>query len=71
MLYHIIFMKKGVITLKKNREDYDYLAHSASCQDCTGLIPFLPESDEELESYEDIYPYQPPKVIPAEKNKYQ
>lgn len=52
-------------TDKKNREiidSYDYLTHAASTQDCTGLIPSAPLSDAELESYEAIYPFEPPKL---------
>lgn len=41
-------------------DSYDYLANSASTQDCTGLIPSAPQSKAELESYEDVYHYQPP-----------
>ena len=50
---------------KKNQkiiDSYDYLANAASTQDCTGLIPAAPTSKAELESYEDIYHYEPPKV---------
>ncbi|MBQ8559843.1 MAG: hypothetical protein IJ439_07695 [Tyzzerella sp.] len=43
-------------------DSYDYLANAASTQDCTGLIPAIPDSDEELESYKDIYHFEPPKV---------
>ena len=53
-------------TLAKENEkiidSYDYLANAASTQDCTGLIPAIPESDEELEAYKDIYNFEPPKV---------
>ena len=50
---------------KKNQkiiDSYDYLANAASTQDCTGLSPAAPTSKAELESYEDIYHYEPPKV---------
>ncbi len=40
---------------------YDYLANAASTQDCTGLIPANPYP-ETLESYEDVYHYEPPKI---------
>lgn len=30
---------------------------ASSSNDCTGLIPSLPQSDAELESYEELYPY--------------
>ncbi len=41
-------------------DDYDYLQNAASARDCTGLIPFLPTSEAELESYNEIYQYQSP-----------
>ena len=49
-------------------DSYDYLANAASSQDCTGLIPSLPISRAELDSYEDVYHYQPPKV-PVKKDE--
>ena len=34
----------------------------ASSTECTGLIPALPQSEAQIESYEDIYPFMtPPK----------
>ena len=45
---------------KTNQEiidSYDYLSNAASMQDCTGLIPALPESEAELESYAELYHY--------------
>lgn len=30
---------------------------TCSSMDCTGLIPSLPTSEAELESYEELYPY--------------
>lgn len=44
---------------KKVIDDYDYLANAASAGDCTGLIPSLPTSETELESYQDVYQYHP------------
>lgn len=49
-------------------DDYDYLSNAASARDCTGLIPFLPTSEEELESYNDVYQFEPP-VISAKNSK--
>lgn len=49
-------------------DSYDYLSNAASSQDCTGLIPSAPLNEEELESYNALYKFQPPKV-PAPKNK--
>lgn len=43
-------------------DSYDYLSNAASSMDCTGLIPALPSSREELEAYEDVYHYQPPHL---------
>ena len=40
--------------MKKNQElidHYDYLKNAASSTDCTGLIPALPESEDELDAY--------------------
>lgn len=45
---------------KQSINDYDYLTNAASAMDCTGLIPSLPQSEEELESYNDVYQYRPP-----------
>ena len=52
--------KSGQMHNQKIIDSYDYLANSASTQDCTGLIPSAPQSKAELESYEDVYHYQPP-----------
>lgn len=46
-------------------DSYDFLSNAASTQDCTGLIPSGPVNEDELESYEAVYHYQPPKI----KNK--
>ena len=40
----------------------DYLVNSAFTQECTGLISRGLQSDEEVEAYEEIYLYLPPKV---------
>ena len=53
--------------MKKNQElidHYDYLKNAASSTDCTGLIPALPESEDELDAYNDVYQYQTPLVKP-------
>ncbi len=47
---------------KDNKElidNYDYLSNAASTTDFTGLIPSLPKSGSELESYNDIYRFRP------------
>lgn len=50
-------------------DDYDYLSNAASSMDCTGLIPSLPVTDAELESYNDLYQFQTP-AIKAKTSKY-
>ena len=45
----------------------DYL-FSASCTDCTGLIPSVTDDKEELENYEELYPYLPPVPPPSVSN---
>ena len=47
---------------RKKSETYDYLMHSASSSDQTGLIPSGITSDAEKESYQNLYPYPPPMV---------
>lgn len=49
-------------------DSYDYLSNAAATQDCTGLIPSAPLNEAELESYDALYKYQPPK-IPAAKDQ--
>ena len=55
--------KQAKHTGKTNEElidSYDYLSNAASSQDCTGLIPSAPESDAEIEAYEELYHFLPP-----------
>lgn len=47
---------------KKIIDDFDYLSNAASIHECTGLIPSLPTSEAELESYNDVYQYRPPVI---------
>lgn len=63
----IILKQKKQNEILKNQElidHYDYLKNTASSTDCTGLIPALPTSEEELESYQELYQYQTPLVKP-------
>lgn len=59
-------MKSDTKTFSNKNEDttdrYDYLSNAASTQDCTGLIPANPLSQEAMEAYEDIYHYGFPKA---------
>ena len=50
-------MKKK--STKQLIDDFDYLSNAASAMDCTGLIPSLPRDEEEILSYEELYPYLP------------
>ena len=55
---------------KSNQEiidSYDYLTHAASTQDCTGLIQIPPLDSESVESYEEIYPFLPPRLNSSAK----
>lgn len=49
-----------------SKNNYDVDIQTCSATDCTGLIPALPESEAELEAYEDLYPY-----ITHAKNKVE
>lgn len=57
---------------KTNREiidDYDYLSNAASSMDCTGLIPSLPENEDEIEAYNEIYQFLPRASAPKSEEK--
>lgn len=40
---------------KEIQNSFDDFADACSATDCTGLIPSLPSSEEELEAYEEMY----------------
>lgn len=42
-------------------DDFDYFV-SSSMQDCTGLIPSLPQSSSEINSYAELYNFLPRTV---------
>lgn len=42
--------------------EYDYLK-PASTQDCTGLIPSGITDEEEIEHYEELYPFLPQRPV--------
>jgi hypothetical protein len=50
----------------ENTADYNYLKVS-SAQDCTGLIPSGIVYEEELENYEELYPFLPYAAKNAKK----
>ena len=41
-------------------DSYNYLSNAASKQEMTGLIPSEPISEDELESYEELFHFLPP-----------
>ena len=47
--------------------DYDYLK-TASAQDLTGLIPAAPADEEELENYEELFPFLPEASVKSKSN---
>ncbi len=49
-------------------DGYGHMGNACSATDCTGLIPALPESEEELEAYEEMYQFcaQKPRSAAAE-----
>lgn len=40
------------------KDDYEIDIQACSTTDCTGLIPSLPQSEAELESYKQLYPFE-------------
>ncbi len=55
--------KKQAKTKKKDTFDTDI--QSCSATDCTGLIPSLPQSEAELDSYEALYNYRATEEEPS------
>ena len=52
-------------------KDFDYLTNACSACDCTGLIPANPMEDGALESYQEVYAYQPPKIVSGEEKEME
>lgn len=43
-------------------QEYEFdICNACSATDCTGLIPVAPQDESELDSYKDIYNFEPPK----------
>ena len=49
-------------------KDFDYLTNACSACDCTGLIPANPMREGALESYQEVYAYQPPRIVGKKEN---
>lgn len=58
IIQEVIFMKNSSKKLLSST-DWDIDIQSCSATDCTGLIPALPETDAELEHYQELYHYLP------------
>lgn len=52
-------------------DSFDYLGNAASTMDCTGLIPFGPVSESQLESYEAVYHFGSPVIDIEDPNAEQ
>ncbi len=50
-------MKKKYYHNYPNERDEDEYGFPVSAYDMTGLIPSEPQSEDDLDAYEDIYPY--------------
>ena len=60
--------KKTSLAIKNDPWDVDIQACSTT--DCTGLIPSLPQTDAEIEHYNELYPFLPGRADkPAPKNR--
>ncbi len=49
--------------------DEEQLMHVSSGQDCTGLIPAAPVTEDEYESYEETYDFLPNAASPEPRNR--
>ena len=45
--------------MKKPKDEFDIDIQACSATDCTGLTPALPQDEAQLESYQDLYPFNP------------
>lgn len=52
-----------------SHNEFDFDVQACSATDCTGLIPSLPLNDAELESYNDIYPFEPKAHVNKKANQ--
>ncbi len=58
IIQEVIFMKNSS-KKQLSSTDWNIDIQSCSATDCTGLIPALPETDAELEHYQELYHYLP------------
>ncbi|MEE1061130.1 MAG: hypothetical protein UH080_04815 [Ruminococcus sp.] len=50
-----------------NKENDIFELNTFSSFDCTGLIPYALQSDEEIEAYNEMYHFMPPVLKESEK----
>lgn len=58
---------------KRKKLPIDYMpniSNVASSSECTGIVPTQPQSEEELESYLDLYSTSLPPVWPEEEEEF-
>lgn len=46
---------------------FDYMSNSATVRECTGLIPGNPIPGDFMETYQDVYHYEPTKITSKEE----
>lgn len=56
-------------TDKTDENNDEQLMNVSSDRDCTGLIPAIPQSEEEFQSYEDVYDFLPNAVPPQPRER--
>ncbi len=59
-------MKDESRTETAKNQDFDVDIQSCSTTDCTGLIPAGPQSDDEVENYNQLYKFLPEHVSEPE-----
>ncbi len=59
--------KSTNVTRDIQEPDMDMEYSTCSSYDCTGLIPAIAGSDEEVENYQELYPFLPTGVTPDKK----
>lgn len=61
--------KKNKINYHEHEEPENFpnISNVASANECTGLIPTPPESDDQMESYQSLSSMEIPKKAPSKK----
>ena len=49
------------------KDPWDIDIQACSATDCTGLIPSLPESEAQIEMYQDLFPYMAKTETPGKE----